>query len=115
MSYKSSYSLAHTFLFHQKPLLQAYVAGWGADNSQCDSNDFGPSPHTMCKFPFVYKGKTNNLSMPRVTIFKAYENIKSILQACMNRFFSQEQLIPDVQLTQHHLMMTRFVKSSSTR
>ena len=35
-----------------------YVAGWGAAFSQCDSDDFGPSPHTPCKFPFVYKGQT---------------------------------------------------------
>ena len=54
-----------SFLF-QKIFLQAYVAGWGADNSQCDSNDSGPSPHTMCKFPFVYKGKTTRLSISTV-------------------------------------------------
>ena len=35
------------------------MAGWGAAFSQCDSNMFGPSPHTMCKFPFVYKGKVH--------------------------------------------------------
>ena len=33
----------------------------------------------------------------------------------MNGLFSQEQLIPDVQGCQHHLMMTLFVNSSSTR
>ena len=37
-------------------VFKAYVAGWGAEYSQCDSNLFGPSPHTMCKFPFVYNG-----------------------------------------------------------
>ena len=55
-------------LFFQKPFPEAYVAGWGAGNSQCDSNDFGPSPHTMCKFPFVYKGKTNSLSLSTVNL-----------------------------------------------
>ena len=74
-----------TFLF-QKPFLEAYVAGWGADNSQCDSNDFGPSPHTMCKFPFVYKGKTNRLSMSAVKIFK--NQTKYFPK--MSGFFSQE-------------------------
>jgi len=37
--------------------IHAYVAGWGAGNSQCDSDDNGPSPHRMCKEPFIWKGK----------------------------------------------------------
>lgn len=37
--------------------MKAYVAGWGATFSQCDSNFHGPSPHAMCKFPFVYNGR----------------------------------------------------------
>ena len=102
------------FLF-QKPFLEAYVAGWGADNSQCDSNDFGPSPHTMCKFPFVYKGKPNRLSMSTVKIaILACKNITKYFPK-MNGFFSQEQLIQDVQECQLHLMMTLFANSSSTR
>ena len=33
-----------------------YVSGWGADNlGACDTNSNGPSPHTKCKFPFVYE------------------------------------------------------------
>ncbi|TRY62920.1 hypothetical protein TCAL_02031 [Tigriopus californicus] len=40
--------------------LQAFVAGWGAVYSQCDTNDQGPSPHTMCKFPFVYQGMVHH-------------------------------------------------------
>ena len=41
--------------FKDKPS-DAYVGGWGASHSDCDTNDFGPSPHTMCKLPFKYKG-----------------------------------------------------------
>ena len=38
--------------------MMAFVAGWGASYSTCDSNDYGPMPHTQCKFPFIFKGKT---------------------------------------------------------
>ena len=37
--------------------MMAFVAGWGAAYSTCDTNDYGPTPHTQCKFPFVFKGK----------------------------------------------------------
>ena len=40
----------------QKPI-NAYVAGWGASSSQCDSNEHGPTPHRACKFPFIWNGK----------------------------------------------------------
>ena len=51
--------------FHDSPKddteeLNAYVGGWGASFSQCDTNDYGPNPHTMCKFPFKYDGHTYN-------------------------------------------------------
>ena len=32
----------------------AYVSGWGLGHYSCNTNDFGPNPHTMCKFPFVH-------------------------------------------------------------
>ena len=35
----------------------AYVGGWGASKFACDTNDHGPNPHTMCKFPFEHKGQ----------------------------------------------------------
>lgn len=50
--------------FHDRPKeggrgeeMKVYVAGWGASSSQCDSNNHGPDPHTMCKFPFQYNGQ----------------------------------------------------------
>ena len=33
------------------------VAGWGAAQFSCDTDDFGPSPHSMCNFPFLHKGE----------------------------------------------------------
>ena len=46
------------------PELKAYIAGWGrmspdAENGRafCDTKEFGPSPHTVCSFPFSYKGE----------------------------------------------------------
>ena len=41
--------------------MMAFVAGWGAAFSTCDTNDYGPTPHTQCKFPFVFKGRHNVL------------------------------------------------------
>ena len=37
--------------------MMAFVAGWGAGYSACDTNDYGPTPHTQCKFPFIFKKK----------------------------------------------------------
>ena len=37
----------------------AYVGGWGASQFSCDTNHFGPNPHTMCKFPFVHNGQVH--------------------------------------------------------
>ena len=44
--------------------LIAYVAGWGQTSSSnidrfsvCDTSGFGPSPHSVCSFPFHYDGK----------------------------------------------------------
>jgi len=39
---------------------KVYIAGWGAQFSACDTNDSGPMPNTMCKFPFVHNGKTHD-------------------------------------------------------
>jgi len=36
---------------------KVYIAGWGAQFSSCDTNDSGPTPNTMCKFPFEHNGK----------------------------------------------------------
>jgi len=36
---------------------KVYIAGWGAQFSACDTNENGPSPNTMCKFPFEHNGK----------------------------------------------------------
>ena len=41
--------------------IHAYVAGWGATFSQCDSNENGPAPHKKCKFPFIWKGIVNRM------------------------------------------------------
>ena len=38
--------------------MKAFVSGWGAGFSQCDSDLVGPSPHAICKFPFRYNGRT---------------------------------------------------------
>jgi hypothetical protein len=38
--------------------MRAFVAGWGATFSTCDTNRNGPMPHTQCKFPFKFQGKT---------------------------------------------------------
>ena len=48
--------------------IHAYVAGWGASNSQCDSDDNGPSPHRMCKAPFIWKGKLNKDLTIKITL-----------------------------------------------
>ena len=45
--------------FNDRPK-QAYVAGWGAAQFSCDTNDFGPSPHTMCNFPYVHNGEMHS-------------------------------------------------------
>jgi hypothetical protein len=45
--------------FPDKPK-EAYVAGWGASKHSCDTTEHGPEPHTMCKFPFKYKGQVLN-------------------------------------------------------
>lgn len=37
----------------------AFVGGWGASKFACDTNEFGPNPHAMCKFPFKYKGQVH--------------------------------------------------------
>ena len=37
--------------------IMAFVAGWGVSYSTCDTNDYGPTPHTQCKFPFIFKKK----------------------------------------------------------
>ena len=39
---------------------QAYVGGWGTSKNKCDTNDFGPNPHSVCKFPFQYRGQVFN-------------------------------------------------------
>lgn len=41
--------------FVKKPRTQplGFVSGWGAQFMQCDSNDLGPAPNTMCKFPYI--------------------------------------------------------------
>ena len=43
----------------------AYVGGWGAERFRCDTNDFGPNPHTMCKFPFVFKAQHDQITFER--------------------------------------------------
>ena len=62
--YNFLYGITHFIISindeYQIPI-HAYVAGWGATSSQCDSNDNGPSPHKMCKFPFVWKGIVNKI------------------------------------------------------
>ena len=40
--------------------LKAYVAGWGSTFGACDTGSFGPTPHTMCKFPFIFEGRIYN-------------------------------------------------------
>ena len=35
----------------------AFVGGWGASKFMCDTNEHGPNPHTMCKFPFEHNGQ----------------------------------------------------------
>ena len=40
--------------------MMAFVAGWGASFSTCDTNDYGPTPHTQCKFPFIFKNKKHD-------------------------------------------------------
>merc|ERR1712223_867950 len=62
--------------------IHAYVAGWGAMSSQCDSNDNGPSPHKMCKFPFVWKGRTHNRCI--------HEATPSVDNRICNIFFKRE-------------------------
>merc|ERR1711953_1131901 len=42
--------------FNDRPK-DAYVGGWGASQFACDTNEHGPNPHTMCKFPFNYQGQ----------------------------------------------------------
>ena len=37
--------------------MMAFVAGWGASFRTCDTTEFGPAPHTQCKFPFIFKNK----------------------------------------------------------
>ena len=38
-----------------------YVAGWGSTQDvECNTNEFGPSPFSKCKFPFDYKNMTFN-------------------------------------------------------
>jgi len=41
---------------------KVFIAGWGAQTAQgmCDTNDSGPSPNMMCKFPFVHNGRQYN-------------------------------------------------------
>ncbi len=53
--------------FHDHPAeseeeedMMSYVAGWGAQFSFCDTNGFGPQPHTMCKFPFSHGGEAHD-------------------------------------------------------
>ena len=41
-------------------MMMAFVAGWGASFSTCDTNDYGPTPHTQCKFPFIFKNKKHD-------------------------------------------------------
>ena len=46
-----------------------YVAGWGRTKNypnSCFTNDFGPTRHTQCMFPFIYNGKKhkNCLKIP---------------------------------------------------
>ena len=42
--------------FKDRQAKDAYVGGWGASQFACDTNEHGPNPHTMCKFPFKYQG-----------------------------------------------------------
>ena len=52
------------------PELKAFVAGWGFDSygiKKCDTNEFGPSPHSVCSFSFrigddTYSGCTKTPS-----------------------------------------------------
>ena len=37
--------------------MMAFVAGWGSSFDKCDTNDYGPTPYTQCKFPFIFKKK----------------------------------------------------------
>ena len=48
--------LPPTSKFKDRPK-EAYVGGWGASQFACDTNEHGPNPHTMCKFPFNYQGQ----------------------------------------------------------
>ena len=48
--------------FNDRPK-NVYTGGWGTNQFSptiCSTNDFGPNPHTMCKFPFVYGGHVHN-------------------------------------------------------
>ena len=49
------------------PELKVYVAGWGKTapgtghpdgDAYCDTNEFGPAPHSICSFPFNFDGDT---------------------------------------------------------
>ena len=58
----------------------AFVAGWGANYMNCDSNDFGPAPNTMCRFPFVSNGRKANFCSMRPTPSAANPVCKTFYQ-----------------------------------
>ena len=53
--------------FQDRPL-EAYVGGWGAAKFACDTNNFGPNPNTMCKFPFVFKAQHGQITLKRKSL-----------------------------------------------
>ena len=77
------------------------VAGWGAAQFSCDTDDFGPSPHSMCNFPFLHKGEmhrkcshtpTPGADNPVCAQFYAWAKVEIILEQREVAFLSLSKI-----------------------